>query len=79
MIVQANRKVENVLPALGLVLDQCFFNLGHFLVQGLAGGGNNLGARIALESLVNSVDLLTQIADLVDGVIGLADFFTDLY
>ncbi len=78
MVVEADGEIEDVLAALGFGLDEDFFDLGHFLVERLAGIGDGLGARITLEALVDGVDLLAEIADLVDGVIGLRDLFADL-
>ena len=78
VVVQTNREIEHILTALGLGLDKRFFHLGHLSIEPLAGIGNGLGARVALQALVNRMDLLAKIANLDDGIVRFRDLVTDL-
>ena len=78
MVVQTNREIEHILTALGLGLDKRFFHLRHRRIECLAGIGNGLGARVALQALVNRMDLLAKIANLDDGIVRFCDLVTDL-
>ncbi len=77
VIVQANWKIEHVLAALGLGLDECFLDYRHFLVERLPGVGDCLGAGILFHASVDRLDLIAEIANLNNGVISFGNLVPD--
>ena len=79
LVIQPDRIIQDILAALCLGLDQGLLDLCHFLIKLLARIGNDFCMRIIFQALIQRGNLPADVADLVDGIMGLRDSLTDFY